>query len=179
MYKTTIFIFQSSVVFDLFVVEVVKRHFHLNFVTSLWVQAIIGFHLMKLALCYGVVCGKSQQSDYIDWSTERSAWQYAQVLASWKHGNRQYGPWPDKSTTICVAVKPFLPDWYGRFSVNNWSTTKIFSKGDSNLSSIDGRVTHELSWGRQLSCMQVISSQSLFQHSFTITPSQPAAMRRN
>ena len=66
MHKTTIFINQSSVVFDLFVVEVVKRHFHLNFVTSRWIQDIIGFHLMKLVLYYGVVCGKSQQSDYID-----------------------------------------------------------------------------------------------------------------
>ena len=66
IHKTTIFIIQTSVVFDLFVVEVVKHHFHLNFVTSQWVQAIIDFHLMKLALHYGVVCGKSQQSDYID-----------------------------------------------------------------------------------------------------------------
>ena len=54
------------IVFELFVVEVVKRHFRLNFVTSRWVQAIIDFHFMKLALHDGVVCGKSQQSDYID-----------------------------------------------------------------------------------------------------------------
>ena len=66
MHKTTISIIQSSVVFDLFIVEVVKRHFHLNFVTSRWIQAINGFHLMKLVLRYGVICGKSQQSDYID-----------------------------------------------------------------------------------------------------------------
>ena len=66
MHKTTIFIIQLCVVFELFVVEVVKRHFRLSFVTSRWVQANIDFHLMKLALRYGVVCGKSQQPDYID-----------------------------------------------------------------------------------------------------------------
>ena len=66
MHKTTIFIIQLCVVFELFIVEVVKRHFCLNFVMSRWVQAIIDFHLMKLALRYRVVCGKLQQSDYID-----------------------------------------------------------------------------------------------------------------
>ena len=34
------------VVFELFVVEVIKRHFCLNFVTSRRVQAIIDFHLL-------------------------------------------------------------------------------------------------------------------------------------
>ena len=82
MHKTTIFIIQLCVVFELFVVEVVKHHFLLNFVMSRWVQANIDFHLMKLALRYGVVCGKLQQSDYIGCSTERSAWQYARVLVS-------------------------------------------------------------------------------------------------
>ena len=38
MHKTTIFIIQLCVVFELFVVKVVKRHFRLNFVTSRWVQ---------------------------------------------------------------------------------------------------------------------------------------------
>ena len=52
--------------FELFVIKVVKRHFRLNFVTSRWVRANIDFHLMKLTIRYGVVCGKSQQSDYID-----------------------------------------------------------------------------------------------------------------
>ena len=66
MHKTTIFIIQLCVVFKLFVVEVVKCHFRLNFVTPQWVQAIIDFHLMKLALRYGVACGQSQQSDYFD-----------------------------------------------------------------------------------------------------------------
>ena len=66
MHKTTIFIIQLCVVFELFVVEVVKRHFRLNFMTSRWVQAIIDFHLMKLVLHYGVACGKLQQSDYIE-----------------------------------------------------------------------------------------------------------------
>ena len=66
MHKTTIFIIQLCVVFELFVAKVVKRHFHLNFVTSRWVQVNIDFHLIKLTICYGVVCGKSQQSDYID-----------------------------------------------------------------------------------------------------------------
>ena len=66
MHKITIFIIQLCVVFELFAIEVVKRHLRINFVTSRWVQAIIDFHLMKLALHYGVVCGKSQQSDYID-----------------------------------------------------------------------------------------------------------------
>ena len=66
MHKTTIFIIQLCVVFELFVVEVVKHHFRLNFVISLWIQVIIDFHLMKLAVRYGVVCGKSQQFDYID-----------------------------------------------------------------------------------------------------------------
>ena len=66
MHKTTIFIIQLCVVFELFVVKVVKRHFRLNFVTSGWVQANIDFHLMKFTIHYGVVCGKSQQSDYID-----------------------------------------------------------------------------------------------------------------
>ena len=37
MHKTTIFIIQLCVVFELFVVKVVKRHFRLNFVTSRWV----------------------------------------------------------------------------------------------------------------------------------------------
>ena len=64
--KKTIFIIQLCVVFELFVIEVVKRHFHLNFVRSRRVQAIIDFHLMKLALRYGVVCRNSQQSDYIN-----------------------------------------------------------------------------------------------------------------
>ena len=66
MDKTTNFIIQLYVVFELFVVKVVKRHFRLNFVTSRWVQANIDLHLMKLTIRYGVVCGKSQQSDYID-----------------------------------------------------------------------------------------------------------------
>ena len=39
MHKTTIFIIQLCVVFELFIVKVVKRHFRLNFVTSRWVQA--------------------------------------------------------------------------------------------------------------------------------------------
>ena len=44
MHKTTIFIIQLCVVFELFVVKVVKRHFRLKFVTSWWVQANIDFH---------------------------------------------------------------------------------------------------------------------------------------
>ena len=44
MHKTAIFIIQLCVVFELFVVEVVKRHFRLNFVTSRWVQANNDFH---------------------------------------------------------------------------------------------------------------------------------------
>ena len=66
MHKTTIFIIQICVVFELFVVKVVKHHFRLNFVMSQWVQANIDFHLMELIIRYGVACGKSQQSDYID-----------------------------------------------------------------------------------------------------------------
>ena len=66
MHKTTIFIIQLCVVLELFVVEVVKRHFRLSFVISQWVQANIDFHLMKLVLRYGVICGKSQQAVYID-----------------------------------------------------------------------------------------------------------------
>ena len=61
-----LYIIQLRVVFELFIVEVVKRHFRLNFVTSRWVQAFINFHLMKLALRYRVICGRLQQSDYID-----------------------------------------------------------------------------------------------------------------
>ena len=66
MYKTTNFIVQLCVVFELFVFEMVKHHFRLNFLTSWWVQAIIDFHLMKLTILHGVTCGKSQQYDYID-----------------------------------------------------------------------------------------------------------------
>ena len=66
MHKTTIFIIQLCAVFELFVVKVVKRHFRLNLVTSRWVQVNVDFHLMKLTIRYGVVCRKSQQSDYID-----------------------------------------------------------------------------------------------------------------
>ena len=66
MHKTTIFIIQLCVVLELFIVKVVKRHFRLNFMMSQWVQANIDFYLMKLTIHYRVVCGKSQQSDYID-----------------------------------------------------------------------------------------------------------------
>ena len=44
MDKTTIFIFQLCVVFDLFAIKAVKRHFRLDFVTSHWLMAIIDFH---------------------------------------------------------------------------------------------------------------------------------------
>ena len=66
MHKTTIFIIQLCVVFELFAIKAVKRHFRLDFVTSRWVKAIIDFHSMKRALRYGVVCGKSLQSGSID-----------------------------------------------------------------------------------------------------------------
>ena len=72
---------------------------------------------------------------------------------------------------MAVASQKRTPS--GMFSVNNWSTTKNFStgiQGDSNSSSIDGAVTQEISWRRQLVCVQVLSSQSSFQHSLTITP---------
>ena len=59
MHKTIIVIIQLCVVFELFAIKVVKRHFRLDFVTSWWVKAIIDFHLLKRALCYGVVRGKS------------------------------------------------------------------------------------------------------------------------
>ena len=44
MHKTTIFIIQLCVVFELFAIKAVKRHFRLDFVTSRWVKAIIDFH---------------------------------------------------------------------------------------------------------------------------------------
>ena len=66
MHKTTIFIIQLCVVFKLFTIKTVKRYFHLDFVTSRWVKAIIDFHWMKHALRYGIVHGKSQQSGTID-----------------------------------------------------------------------------------------------------------------
>ena len=66
MYKTTIFIIQLCVVFELFAIKAVKRHFCLDFVMSRWVKAIADFRWMKRALRYGVIRGKSQQSSSID-----------------------------------------------------------------------------------------------------------------
>ena len=60
------FLLFNYVFLELFVIEVVRHHFCLNFVTSQWALANIDFHLMKLALRYKVVCVKLQQSDYID-----------------------------------------------------------------------------------------------------------------
>ena len=44
MHKTTIFIIQLCVVYELFAIKAVKRHFRLDFMTSQWVRAIIDFH---------------------------------------------------------------------------------------------------------------------------------------
>ena len=65
MHKTTIFIIQLCVVFELFAIKVVKRHFRLEFMTSGWVKAITDFDWMNV-LVYGVVRGKSPQSGTID-----------------------------------------------------------------------------------------------------------------
>ena len=81
MHKTTIFIVQLCVVFELFVVKVVKRHFRLNFVTSQWVQANIDFHLMKLTIHYGVVCGKSQSQTIL---IDQPKGQHGNILEFWR-----------------------------------------------------------------------------------------------
>ena len=66
MHKTAIFIIQLCVVFELFAIRVVKRHFRLDFMTSRWVKAITDFHWMERVLLYGVIHEKSQQSGTID-----------------------------------------------------------------------------------------------------------------
>jgi len=59
MHKTAIFIIQLCVVFKLFAIKAIKRHFCPYFVTSGWVKAITDFHCMKHAFCYEVISGKS------------------------------------------------------------------------------------------------------------------------
>ena len=53
MHKTTIFIIQLCIGFELFAIKAVKRHFCPDFV------AITDFHCMKHALRYEVISGKS------------------------------------------------------------------------------------------------------------------------
>ena len=50
--KQYFFMIQLCVVFDLFTIKAVKRHFRLDFVTSRWGKAITDFHLTRIAAKY-------------------------------------------------------------------------------------------------------------------------------
>ena len=111
MHKTTIFIIQLCVFFELFAIKAVKHHFRLDFVTSRWVKAFSDFHGMKRALRYEVVHGKySSLAPLID----QPKGQYSNMLEKWRLESVEIVATVrlrlDKSGTICEVVKPVLLD---------------------------------------------------------------------
>ena len=106
-----IFIIQLCIAFKLFTIKVRKHHFSLNVVISGWVKAIIDLHLMKHALRFGIVCvSYSSLAPLID----KPKGQYSNILKHWRLESMEIIAMGclglDKSTTICVAVKPVLLD---------------------------------------------------------------------